>query len=200
MTDKLIDKPVPGVKTDARPHPAGKEGAMLSLQEVADRGWKARMSPRLRAWVTQQLDKCGVSRGTRVQKMRCAVDAFRKKVAYINDPLMGEFMATPDQILCLDEDGICILGFDCDEATITVIAMALCIGIPAMVIGCSFRPPLRTSRVASLRPIMPAAPVMRMCITPSYLWHRPARSGRCGADREIAPSTGRRPAGIQVRR
>jgi len=144
MTDKLIDKPVPGVKTDARPHPAGKEGAMLSLQEVADRGWKARMSPRLRAWVTQQLDKCGVSRGTRVQKMRCAVDAFRKKVAYINDPLMGEFMATPDQILCLDEDGICILGFDCDEATITVIAMALCIGIPAMVIGCSFRPPLDT--------------------------------------------------------
>ncbi|KKK86307.1 hypothetical protein LCGC14_2764530, partial [marine sediment metagenome] len=53
----MIDKPVEGVQTDTRPHPAGAEGARLSLKEVAERSWKARMSPRLRAWVTQQLDK-----------------------------------------------------------------------------------------------------------------------------------------------
>ena len=31
------------------------------------------------------------------------LEAFRKKVPYIADPVMGEFMATPDQLLCLDE-------------------------------------------------------------------------------------------------
>lgn len=138
----MIDKPVEGVKTDARPHPAGRKGAMMSLQEVADRGWKARMSPRLRAWVSQQLDKCGVSRGGRREKMQCILEAYRKKVPYLHDPLMGEFMATPDQVLCLDEGGLCIIGADCDEATITLIACALCISIPAMVIGSSHKEPL----------------------------------------------------------
>jgi hypothetical protein len=109
----MIDKPVPGVVTDARTHPAGAKGAKLSLKEVAERAWKARMSPRLRAWVTQQLDKCGVSTGGRRQKAACILDAFRAKVPYVNDPVMGEFMATPDQLLCLDEGGLCIIGGDC---------------------------------------------------------------------------------------
>ncbi len=109
----MIDKPVEGVQTDTRPHPAGAEGARLSLKEVAERAWKARMSPRLRAWVTQQLDKCDASRAGRRSQAQCILDAFRKKVPYIADPLMGEFMATPDQTLCLDEDGLCIIGGDC---------------------------------------------------------------------------------------
>ena len=109
----MIDKPVEGVKTDARPHPGGARGAHLSLAEVADRAWKARMSPRLRAWVTQQLDKAGVSNGSRRQKAQAILDAFRKKVPYVADPVMGEFMATPDQVLCLDEGGLCIIGGDC---------------------------------------------------------------------------------------
>ena len=137
----MIEKPVEGVETDARRHPAGKKGARLSLNEVAERAWKARMSPRLRAWVTQQLDKCGASRGGRRSKAQCILDAFRKKVPYIADPVMGEFMATPDQLLCLDEGGLCIIGGDCDEATITLLAAYMSIGIPTMVIGSSHRPP-----------------------------------------------------------
>jgi hypothetical protein len=109
----MIDKPVPGVVTDARTHPAGKKGARISLEEVAERAWKARMSPRLRAWVTQQLDKCGCSTGGRREKAACILDAFRKKVPYVHDPVLGEFMATPDQLLCLDEGGLCIIGGDC---------------------------------------------------------------------------------------
>jgi len=110
----MIDKPLDGVTVDQRTHPAGRKGALLSLNEVAERAWKARMSPRLRAWVTQQLDKCSVSRGTRRQKMQCVLDAVRAKVPYISDPVMGEFMATPDQVLCLDHDrGLCIIGADC---------------------------------------------------------------------------------------
>jgi len=109
----MIDKPINGVKTDAGPHPAGAKGAKKSLQEVADRAWSARMSPRLRAWVLQQLDKKGVSRGGKRQKAQCILDAFRKKVPYVADPVMGEFMATPNQLLCLDEGGLCIIGGDC---------------------------------------------------------------------------------------
>ena len=71
------------------------------------------MSPRLRAWTTQQLDKAGVSTGTRRQKAQAILDAFRKKVPYIADPVMGEFMATPNQTLCLDEGGLCFVGGDC---------------------------------------------------------------------------------------
>jgi hypothetical protein len=54
---------------------------------------------------------------------------------------MGEFMATPDQLLCLDEGGLCIIGGDCDEATITLLAALMSIGIPTMVIGSSHREP-----------------------------------------------------------
>jgi hypothetical protein len=138
----MIDKPVVGVQTDARPHPAGRAGALLSLREVAERAWKARMSPRLRAWVTQQLAACGVSTGGRRQKAACILDAFRKKVPYVHDPVMGEFMATPDQTLCLDEGGLCIIGADCDDVSISLAAACLSIGIPAMVIGSSHKDPL----------------------------------------------------------
>lgn len=137
----MIDKPVPGVKTDARPHPAGAKGAKVSLNECAQRAWKARMSPRLRAWVTQELDKCGVSRGSRRQKAQCILNAFRKKVPYIADPVMGEFMETPDQTLCLDDGGLCIIGTDCDGAAITLSASVMSIGIPAMIIGSSHHEP-----------------------------------------------------------
>jgi len=138
----IIDRPVEGVTTDARPHPAGAKGAHLSLAEVAARAWKARMSPRLRAWVTQVLDKASVSRGSRRQQGQAVLDAFRKKVPYIADPVMGEFMETPDQTLCLDEGGLCIIGTDCDGAAITLAACMLCIGIPAMIIGSSHKEPL----------------------------------------------------------
>jgi hypothetical protein len=137
----MIDKPAPGVATDARPHPSGAKGARLSLLEVADRAWKARMSPRLRAWVTQVLAKAGVSTGGRRQKAQAILNAFRAKVPYVADPVMGEFMATPDQLLCLDENGLCIVGGDCDEASLTLAAAMLCIGIPVMIVGSSHKEP-----------------------------------------------------------
>jgi len=137
----MIDKVVQGVKTDVRPHPTGGAGARLSLKEVAERAWKARMSPRLRAWVTQVLAKAGKSTAGRREKGQAVLEAFRKKVPYIADPVMGEFMATPDQTLCLDEGGLCFVGGDCDDMSIGLAASMMSIGIPAMIIGSSHRPP-----------------------------------------------------------
>jgi hypothetical protein len=138
----MIDKAVDGVDTDARSHPAGARGAKLSLTECANRAWKARMSPRLRAWVSQTLDKVGASRGSRRAKATAILDECRKKVPYVSDPVMGEFMATPDQILCLDKDGLCIIAADCDEFAILLAAAMLCIGIPAMIVGTSHKDPI----------------------------------------------------------
>jgi len=140
----LIDKPVEGVKTDARPHPAGAKGARLSLKEVAERAWKARMSPRLRAWATQVLAKANVSTGNRRQKGKAILDAYRAKVPYIADPVMGEFMETPDQTLCLDEGGLCFIGTDCDGSAIALAAAMMSIGIPAMIVGSSHKNPSDT--------------------------------------------------------
>lgn len=137
----MIDKPVEGVKTDARSHPSGAKGARLSLDECAQRAWKGRMSPRLRAWVTQELDKAGVSRGSRRDKAQVILNAARKKMPYIADPVMGEFMATPDQVLCLDDGGLCIVGGDCDEHAILLAAAMMSIGIDAMIVGSSHHAP-----------------------------------------------------------
>jgi hypothetical protein len=137
----VIDKPVEGVKTDARPHPPGGKGAKISLDEVAERAWKGRMSPRTRAWATQQLDKHKVATGTRKQKGHAILTEFRKKVPYVADPVMGEFMATPEQTLCLDEGGLCFIGGDCDDAAITLAAAMMSIGIDAMIVGASYREP-----------------------------------------------------------
>lgn len=138
----MIEKPVEGVETHARTHPSGGKGARLSLKEVAQRSWKARMSPRLRAWVTQVLAKANVSAGGRRQKAQAILDAFRTKVPYIADPVMGEFMASPEQTLCLDEGGLCFIGGDCDDHSIGLAAAMMSIGIPAMIIGASYRDPI----------------------------------------------------------
>jgi hypothetical protein len=137
----MTEKPVEGVQTDVRPHPAGAKGARLSLNEVAERAWKARMSPRLRAWATQVLAAANVSTGGRRQKAQAILDAWRKKVPYIADPVMGEFMATPDQTLCLDEGGLCFMGGDCDDSSIGLAAAMMSIGISAMIVGSSHREP-----------------------------------------------------------
>jgi len=140
----MLDKPIEGHVTDARPHPAGRKGALISLNECAERAWKARMSPRLKAWVQQQINKCGVTEGSRKQKAQCILTAWRAKVPYFNDPVMGEFIMTPDQALCLDEGGLCFMGGDCDDHSVGLTASMLTIGVPAMIVGSAHKEPFDT--------------------------------------------------------
>ncbi|HTQ47930.1 MAG TPA: transglutaminase domain-containing protein [Polyangiaceae bacterium] len=122
------------------PHPGGIKGAMMSLDEVAKKMWASRNDPRVRAWTTQELAKAGNPTGAR-DKMQVVVDAYRKKVPYVSDPVQTEFMASPVQTLCLDDHGLCIVGGDCDDAAITVGACLLSIGIPVQVVGASYKEP-----------------------------------------------------------
>lgn len=128
--------------TVVRPHPGGRKGAMLSLDEVARRAWKARSSPKLRAWATQQLNAAGYPSRLSDQ-VQALVDAFRVKAgSYVPDPTMVEFMAAPEQTLCLDEAGLCLMGYDCDDAAITCMALCLSVGVPHVwAVGASYRDP-----------------------------------------------------------
>ena len=136
--------PIENMKIDSRPHPAGAKGAKLSGKEVAEHAWRARMDPRVREWATKQLAKAGVSEGTKRQWAQAILDAYRNKVPYIPDPVMGEFIAEPAQTLCLDPDGLCIIGGDCDDSTVTILAALMSIGITTMVILSSHKPPYDT--------------------------------------------------------
>lgn len=125
-----------------KPHPGGVRGAFMSLDEVAKRAWASRNDPRVRAWSTQQLAAAGwpASRRARVQAI---ADGYRAKVKYLEDPPRTEFMAGPVQILCLDDHGLCILGADCDEATITGAACCLSVAIePVQIVGAAYGAPL----------------------------------------------------------
>ncbi len=88
------------------------------------------------------LSDAKVSTGGRREKAKAILEAFRKKVPYISDPVLGEFMATPNQTLCLDEDGICFIGGDCDDMAIGLAAAMMSIGIPAMIVGASYHDPI----------------------------------------------------------
>jgi len=128
-------------KVVVRPHPGGAAGAMMSLDEVAKRMWSSRNDPRVRAWATRQLVDGGNPTGAR-DKMQVILDAFRRRVKYVPDPVHTEFMAGAVQTLCLDESkNLCIVGADCDDQAIALGASYLSVGIPVQVVGASYKEP-----------------------------------------------------------
>lgn len=129
-----------GATVTRRPHPGGRKGAMMSLNEVASRAWAARADPLVRAWATQQLKACNWPTGRRDQA-RCIIRAFKKQVQYVEDPLQVEAMFGPRQTLCLDKGGLCVVGADCDDMTITLDAVMMSIGWRTWVVGASYRDP-----------------------------------------------------------
>ena len=56
--------------------------------------------------------------------------AQKRKLAFVRDPLGSEMMATPVALLCLDPDGLCLLGGDCDDQLIALGSCALSAGVP----------------------------------------------------------------------
>lgn len=122
-----------------RAHPGGKRGAMLSLAEVGQRAWAARDNVLLRAWSTQKLAAAGYP-ATTTGKVDAIVRAFRREAgAYVSDPVNVEFMAGPVQTLCLDDEGVCLRGYDCDDAAIACIAACYAVGIePLWAVAASY--------------------------------------------------------------
>lgn len=135
-----------GAPVERRPHPGGRKGAIMSLDECARRAWKSRGDPLVRAWTTQQLKACGWPSGRRDQA-RCIVRAFRSQVRYVEDPLQVEAMYGPRQTLCLDKGGLCVVGADCDDTAITLGAAFMSVGWRVWIVGASYRDPSTPTHV-----------------------------------------------------
>lgn len=124
-----------------KPHPGGKAGAMMSLDEVAKKAWASRNDPRVRAWATDKLVAAGNPPGAR-DKMQVILDAFRKQVHYVSDPVQTEAMYGAVQTLCLDDQkALCMRGADCDDQSIAYGAALMSVGIPVQVVGASYKDP-----------------------------------------------------------
>lgn len=133
LTSAPIREPV-----TIKPHSGGVRGAMMSLDEVAKRAWASRNDPRVRAWTTRVLAAAG-SPSTVAGRVQAIVDAYRKAVPYVPDPIKTELMASPVQTLCLDSGGLCIVGGDCDDAAITCGACCMSVGIAIRIVGASYK-------------------------------------------------------------
>src|SRR5271157_5078019 len=97
---------------ETRPHPAGAEGAKISLEEVAARIRKGRLDPRVRAWAIRSI-KDGGEPSTPRSQAQTLLDALRKATAYVQDSVNAEFMQAAHETLCLDDKGLCFKGGDC---------------------------------------------------------------------------------------
>jgi hypothetical protein len=73
-------------------------------------------------------DKRGYPTGDAI--MGALFAAQKKKLAFVRDPLGSELMASPVALLCLDPDGLCLLGGDCDDQLIALGACGLSAGVP----------------------------------------------------------------------
>ena len=121
-----------------KPHAGGIAGAFMSLDEVAKRAWAVRSDPRLRAWSLKQIAAAGNPSSIR-GRVQAIVNGWRRAVPYVPDPPKVELMASPVQVLCLDDHGLCIRGGDCDEFAIGCMGAAMSVGIePCYAVGASY--------------------------------------------------------------
>jgi Transglutaminase-like superfamily len=120
-----------------KPHPGGAKGVKISLQEVAERIQKGRNDPRMVAWARRAINAAGGPQTT-VGQAEAILKQLKTETSYVPDPVKTEFMASPAQILCLDDKGLCFRGGDCDELVITFCSATLAVGIPTRVIGEAF--------------------------------------------------------------
>ena len=128
----------PNTKIVTRKHPAGAQGAYVSLKEVAHRILEGRLDPRVRAWAIQQLHKGGRPK-SHLGRAQAILDGLRKKALYIPDPTQAEVIQSARLTLCLDETStLCFLGGDCDDLCVAFGSAAMSVGIPVQVVGQSF--------------------------------------------------------------
>lgn len=128
----------PGTPIVTRKHPAGAQGAYISLKEVAKRILEGRLDPRVRAWAIQQLHKANRPKNHR-DRSQAILDGLRRKALYVPDPVVSEFIQAARLTLCLDEGStLCFAGGDCDDLCVAFGSAAMSIGIPVRVVGQAF--------------------------------------------------------------
>jgi hypothetical protein len=126
-----------GAKIVAHPHPGGAAGVKFSLAEVARRIRRGKDDPMLVAWARRAIHENGGPQDTK-GRAQAILTQLRKQVSYVPDPVSTEFMAQPRNLLCLDPNGLCFKGGDCDDLVIAYASACLAVGIPTKIIGEAF--------------------------------------------------------------
>lgn len=118
-----------------REHPRGMAGVRKSADEVAARIARGFRSPWLAGWTRRAIHDARLAgrRGFPEPDeiiWRALFPAVKKDVAFVKDPVNTEFIATADEILCLNPEGYCLRGEDCDGQLVVLGSAALSAGIP----------------------------------------------------------------------
>ena len=100
--------------TEWRPHPAGAEGAKVSLEKCSERIRKDYVDPLVVAFARRVLNDRRDATSTKA-KAQALLDAMKARARYILDPTNSEYIASAKLILCLDstQKDYCHAGGDC---------------------------------------------------------------------------------------
>jgi hypothetical protein len=135
--------PPPPLVVVLRPHPAGMTGVRRSTDLVRLgilNGWN---NPFLAAWTRRTIHAAALpdARGfPSADNVVAALFAAQKReMAFVKDPVSGEMMASPAALLCLDPNGLCLRGGDCDDQLIVLGSAALSAGIPVRLLVRRYR-------------------------------------------------------------
>lgn len=104
-------------QVEKRAHPPGEQGVVASLEAVAERVKLGAVSPKVRMWAIECLDRARTERGWRMDTEReraiVLLEACQKKL-WVPDPIGVEWMAGAHLMACdATKDGVCFRGNDC---------------------------------------------------------------------------------------
>jgi hypothetical protein len=126
--------PPPPLVVVLRPHPGGMKGVRKSTEYVRLGIAAGRHNPFLIAWTRRTIhaanlpDARGFPNADNV--VRALFDAQKHEMAFVKDPRSGEMMANPAFLLCLDPNGLCLRGGDCDDQLILLGSSSSSAGVP----------------------------------------------------------------------
>jgi len=107
-----------------RDHPRGMKGVRDAAELVAEAIVRGMRNRWMVIWTRNRLTEARPPppRGRLSADWAAAVlfEAVKKRVAFVPDPVDTEFMAPPEQILCIDPEAACLLAGDCDEQLIAL--------------------------------------------------------------------------------
>lgn len=139
----LVALPPPPLVVVLRPQPYGAAGIQSSTEKVRRAIAAGRNNPFLIAWTRQTIHAANLpgARGFPDPDLTVAAlfQAQKKEMAFIKDPVSGEMMANPAQLLCLDPKGLCLRGGDCDDQLIVLGSATMSAGIDARLVITRYR-------------------------------------------------------------
>jgi len=114
-------------------HPRGMPGVRKSAQEVADRIWQDRIDPHVIQTARQVIRDAGAAEPRGYPDPKRIVAALfaevKRRAVFVKDPIDAELMGGTAVILCLDPEGACMAGGDCDDQLIALGAMTMSVGV-----------------------------------------------------------------------